>query len=159
MVATICTTTGGLSAKIFPQNRTDLYAYGLNSTQIIAYIFLCLHIARPQPLDRSLFAFVLCFLRQNITKKFACLHAIFMRNSSYRCGHRYTAVATLTARWRYGTRWRAVAMSKSRPDVSEMTHGFFITIILFTNSMILHFKHVIHIDDFPLNGHPPSTIQ
>ena len=41
-------------------------------------------------------------------------------------------------------------MSKSRPD--KMTHGFFITI----NSMILYFKHIIHIEDFPLNGHPPS---
>ena len=39
-----------------------------------------------------------------------------------------TAVATLTARWRYSTRCRAVVMSKSRPDVSKMTHGFFITI-------------------------------
>ena len=36
--------------------------------------------------------------------------------------------------------------------MSKMTHGFFITI----NSMILYFKHIIHIDDFPLNGHPPS---
>ena len=33
------------------------------------------------------------------------------------------------------------------------THVFFITI----NSMILYFKHIIHIDDFPLNGHPPNT--
>ena len=33
--------------------------------------------------------------------------------------------------------------------VSKWTHGFFITI----NSMILYFKHIIHIDDFPLNGH------
>ena len=24
--------------------------------------------------------------------------------------------------------------------------------------MILYFKHIIHIDDFPLNGHPPSAI-
>ena len=42
-------------------------------------------------------------------------------------------------------------MSKSRPDVSKMTDGFFITI----NSRLLHFKHIIHIDDFPLNGPPP----
>ena len=63
-------------------------------------------------------------------------------------------MARLTARWRYGTRCRAVAMSKSRPDVSKMPHGFFITI----NSMILYFKHIIHIDDFSLNGHPPSKI-
>ena len=34
------------------------------------------------------------------------------------------------------------------------THGFFLTI----NSMILYFKHIIHIDDFPLNGHPPSVL-
>ena len=34
----------------------------------------------------------------------------------------------LTARWRYSTRCRAVVMSKSRPDVSKMAHGFFITI-------------------------------
>ena len=37
--------------------------------------------------------------------------------------------------------------------VSKMTHGFFITI----NSMILYFKLIIHIDDSPLNGHPPSN--
>ena len=24
--------------------------------------------------------------------------------------------------------------------------------------MILYFKHIIHIDDFPLNGHPPSYL-
>ena len=36
--------------------------------------------------------------------------------------------------------------------LSQYFHGFFITI----NSMILYFKHIIHIDDFPLNGHPPS---
>ena len=33
-------------------------------------------------------------------------------------------------------------------------HGFFITI----NSMILYFKHIVHIDDFPLNGHLPSIV-
>ena len=37
--------------------------------------------------------------------------------------------------------------------VSKYLHGFFITI----NSMILYFKHIIHIDDFLLNGHPPSN--
>ena len=41
---------------------------------------------------------------------------------------------------------------RSKKYLSKMTHGFFITI----NSMILYFKHIIHIDDFPLNGHPPS---
>ena len=44
------------------------------------------------------------------------------------------------------------AAPRSKKYVSKMTHGFFITI----NSMILYFKHIIHIDDFPLNGHPPS---
>ena len=41
-------------------------------------------------------------------------------------------------------------------SVSKMTPGVFITI----NSMILYmyFKHIIHIDDYPLNGHPPSII-
>ena len=38
--------------------------------------------------------------------------------------------------------------------VSKYFHGFFITI----NSMILYSKHIIHIDDFPLNGHPPSRV-
>ena len=44
------------------------------------------------------------------------------------------------------------AAPRSKKYVSKMTHWFFITI----NSMILYFKHIIHIDDFPLNGHPPS---
>ena len=44
------------------------------------------------------------------------------------------------------------AASRSKKDVSKWTHGFFITI----SSMILCFKHIIHIDDFPINGHPPS---
>ena len=35
-----------------------------------------------------------------------------------------------------------------------ISHGFFITI----NSMILYFKHIIHIDDFPFNGHPPIVM-
>ena len=61
-------------------------------------------------------------------KKEFCIATVFldtnfMRQLSRRCRHRNTAVATLTARWRYGTRSRAVAMSKSRPDVSKMTHG------------------------------------
>ena len=79
--------------KICPQNRTDFYPHGLNSTPIIAKICLRLHIASPRPLDRSLFAFVLCFLRQKIKKNFASpqlrfLDAIFMRQFSRRCRHR-----------------------------------------------------------------------
>ena len=123
-------------------------------------MFLRLHVAYPRPLGRSLFAFVHRFFTTKNQKEFRIspqlrfLDAIFMRQFSRRCRHRYTALATLTARWRYDTRCRVVAMSKSRPDASKMTHGFFITI----NSMILYFKHIIHIDDFPLNGHPPSFI-
>ena len=45
------------------------------------------------------------------------------------------------------------AAPRSKQYVSKYFHGFFITI----NSMILYFKHIIHIDDFPLNGHPPSV--
>ena len=91
--ALIYTTLAALYAKICPQNRTDFYPYGLNSTPIIADIFLRLHIASPRPLDRSLFAFVLCFLRQKIKKNFASpqlrfLDAIFMWQFSGRCRHR-----------------------------------------------------------------------
>ena len=44
------------------------------------------------------------------------------------------------------------AAPRSKKYVSKYFHGFFITI----NSMILYFKHIIHIDDFPLNGQPLS---
>ena len=37
---------------------------------------------------------------------------------------------------------------RSKQYVSKMTLGFFITI----NSMILYFKHIIHIDEFPSTG-------
>ena len=40
------------------------------------------------------------------------------------------------------------AAHRSTKYVSKWTHWFFITI----NSMILYFKRIIHIDDFPLNG-------
>ena len=92
-LACIYTTIGALGTKICPQNRTDFYPYCLNSTPIIAYIFLLLQIASPRPLDRSLFAFVLCFLRQKIKKNFAspqlrCLHVIFTQLFSRRCRYR-----------------------------------------------------------------------
>ena len=41
------------------------------------------------------------------------------------------------------------AAPRSTKYVSKYFHRFFITI----NSMILYFKHIIHIDDFPLNRH------
>ena len=88
----IYTTIAALCAKLCHQNRTDFYLPALNSTSIIAYIFLRLHIASPRPLDRSLFAFVLCFLRHKIKKYFASpqlrfLDEIFMRQFSRRCRH------------------------------------------------------------------------
>ena len=46
----------------------------------------------------------------------------------------------------------AAPRSKQYESIHGFSHGLFITI----NSMILYFKHIIHIDDFPLNGHPPS---
>ena len=46
------------------------------------------------------------------------------------------------------------AAPQSKIYVSKWTHGFFIIF----NSMILYFKHIIHIDNFPLNGHPPSIV-
>ena len=39
------------------------------------------------------------------------------------------------------------AAPRSKKYVSKMKKN---------NSMILYFKHIIHIDDFLLNGHPPS---
>ena len=45
------------------------------------------------------------------------------------------------------------AAPRSKKYVSKTTHGFFITM----NGMIPDFKHIIHIVDFPLNGHPPSV--
>ena len=42
--------------------------------------------------------------------------------------------------------------SKKYVSTHGFSNGFFITI----NSNVLYFKHIIHIDDFRLNGHPPS---
>ena len=60
----VYTNIAAMCANICPRNRTDFYPYAINSTPITAYIFLRLHIAISRPLDRSLFAFVLCFLPQ-----------------------------------------------------------------------------------------------
>ena len=46
------------------------------------------------------------------------------------------------------------AAPRNKKYMSKYFHGFFIT----NNSMILYFKHIIHIDDFSLNGHPPSDM-
>ena len=43
---------------------SKISAFVRNSTPIIAYICIRLDIDSPQHLDRLLFAFVLCFLRQ-----------------------------------------------------------------------------------------------
>ena len=51
----IYTTIAALYAKICPQNVTDFYPNGRNTTPIIAYIFLRLHLANTLPLcDRFL---------------------------------------------------------------------------------------------------------
>ena len=44
------TTIAALSSQICPQNLSKIYPGGPNSTAIIAYIFLCLHLANPLPL-------------------------------------------------------------------------------------------------------------
>ena len=87
-----------------------------------------------------------------------------------RCRHRSTVIA----RWRngryraafecgnveasWGSDGRCKRPSGVRGGAPEqkiyMSNWFFITI----NSMLLYFKHIIHIDDFPLNGHPPTII-
>ena len=46
------------------------------------------------------------------------------------------------------------AALRSKKYVIKMSNVFCITI----NSMILYFKHIIHIDDFPLDGYPPSVL-
>ena len=75
------TTIAALYAKICPKNSTDLYTHGLNYTPIIAEMCLRLHIASPQPLGRSLFAFVLCFLRKKkASPQLRFLDPIFMRS-------------------------------------------------------------------------------
>ena len=93
------------------------------------------------------------------------LDATFTQQFSRRCRHRYMAVSTLTARWRNGTNYYAQlrttphnsAQLRAMVDFIFLSiqfvfmvigfhiHGFFIT----SNSMILYFKHIMHIDDFP----------
>ena len=92
----IYTTIAALSPKSVLTNLSSkwyFYPHGLNSTPIIAYIFLRIHVAQPQPLDRSLLRLSFVFLRQQIKKNFAspqlrCLDAIFTRQFSRRCRHR-----------------------------------------------------------------------
>ena len=67
-----------------------------------------------------------------------------------RCRAEYGNVEGSEGRCKRPSRVRAGARCKKY--VSKMTNGFFITI----NSMILYFKHIIHIDDFPLNEHQSS---
>ena len=73
-------------------------------------------------------------------------------NPALRCSFRVD-VATALRRWRHytldGDTLDAELWQCRRPDqhVSKYFHGLFITI----NSMIIYFKHIIHIDDFPLN--------
>ena len=68
----IYTTIGGLSPESVFTNLTKIYPCAPNSTAITAYIFLRIHLANPLPLDRSLFAFVLCFYDKKSSKNHKC---------------------------------------------------------------------------------------
>ena len=54
------------------QKLTKMSPCAPNSTAITAYIFLRLHLTNPLPLDRSFFAFVLCFYDKKSSKKQQC---------------------------------------------------------------------------------------
>ena len=64
----IYTTIAGVSSYFLLQNLTKISLCAPNSTAITAYIFLRLHLTNPLLLDRSLFAFVLCFTTKNHRK-------------------------------------------------------------------------------------------
>ena len=117
------------------------------------------------------FSFVLCFLRQKIINNFNTFCDVYAAVFVLVTIDVTTALRQirLIARLRNGrcraecgnvegSEWRCKRPSgvrggaRSKKYVSKMTHEFFITI----NSMILYLKHIIHIDDFPLNGQPPS---
>ena len=61
-----------LSSHFRLQNLTKISPCVPNSTAITACIFLRLHLTNPLPLDRSLFAFVLCFYDNKSSKKQKC---------------------------------------------------------------------------------------
>ena len=139
----------------------------------MASIFMRLHVANTRPLARFLRVIVLCFLRNFLINNVAFRHrcdVYAQRSFRVRCRHRSTADESLdgetvdaecgnfASRPAGGLRGAISApagygaASRSKQYVSKWTHGFFITI----NRMILYFKHIIHIDDFPLTGQPPS---
>ena len=119
-------------------------------------------------------AFCVCHLlfTTNIINNVAFRHILRCLRCSFRIDIATALRQTrLIARWRNG-RCRAECgnvegsegrckrpsgvreASGAKKYLSKMTHGFFKTI----NSMILYFKHIIHIHEFPLNGHPPNCL-
>ena len=150
----------------------EFLAVRSNSTAIMASICMRLHVANTRPLCDRFLRFNYCpfFFTKKIINNVAFRHILRCLCCSFRID-----VATalrqirLIAGWRNG-RCRAECGNvegseerckrpggrggaRSKKYVSKMTHGFFKTI----NSMILYFKHIIHIDDFPLNWPPPSS--
>ena len=106
--------------------------------------------------DLCVTAFCVCplFLRQKIIINFATFCYV---------------VFTLITRWRHHRLLKTThnfAQLRTTVDfivlsikLVFMVLGVSYSRVLITiNSMILYFKHIIHIDDFPLNGHPPSNL-
>ena len=62
-------TIAALYAKICPQNLTKIYPSAPNSTAIIAYIFLLLHLANPLPLCDRFLRLSFVFYDNKIIKK------------------------------------------------------------------------------------------
>ena len=123
-----------------------------------------LHVAYlyPRPFCHRFLRFSFVFTTKSIINNVAFRHILRCLRCTFR-------IYVATARWRNGrcraeygnvegSEWRCKRPSRVRAGarctkyVSKMTHGFFITI----NSMVLYFKHIIHIDDFPLNEHQSS---
>ena len=86
-------------------------------------------------------------------------------------GGRHTAVATLTARCRNGKNYvqsthncANCAQLRTLVDFIVLSIKIVLTVlgvsysrvIYNNNSMILYLTHIIHIDDFPVNGYPTS---
>ena len=70
------TTIAALYAKICPQNLTDFYPHGFNSTPIIAYIFIRLHLANPLPLWGRFLRLSFVFYDKNHQKNHKCNESV-----------------------------------------------------------------------------------
>ena len=112
---------------------------------------LRLHVAYLRPLDRSLFAFVHCFIRPKIKNKFATpqlrfLDAIFMRQFSRRCRHRrllktthdYARLCTTKHNGRFYSFINNISFHGSRRFIftgsCSATHGLLLSYSRFPNS-------------------------